>query len=71
MVMGEDAGNNEEKGQMILVDDLIVAIPNLSRDSKFGISPFTLNLTHKDAPLQRQILLDRTLRQQKDDDRGR
>lgn len=40
-------GNTE----LMMVDELIIDVPYLKPNSRFGISPFTINLTHKDAPL--------------------
>lgn len=62
IVRGTEIVTTDARKQIKLVNDMIIDIPDLETHSRFGISPFTINLTHKDAPLRRQMILDKALR---------
>lgn len=57
--------------QVVQDDELVVDDSCIEPNSKFGISPFTINLTHKDAPLDCQFKLERTLKWRTHEDKMR
>ena len=54
-----------------MVDELMNDVPYLKTNSRFGVSPFTINLTHQDAPLEQQLILDKKIRNQTEEEEKR
>lgn len=57
--------------QVVLDNELLIDDSYMDPNSRFGISPFTINLTHKDAPLECQLNLEKALKAQNDEDQKR
>jgi hypothetical protein len=57
--------------EIALKNKFFVDVSYMEPNSKFGISPFTINLTHKDAPLECQFKLEKELKAQNERDKKR
>lgn len=63
--------SDESENRGIVMDELIVDVSYMKPNSKFGISPFQINLTHQDAPLEYLFKLERAIRGQNNEQQER
>lgn len=57
--------------QIMIVDDMEVDITYIKNASRFGVSLFSIGLTHADAPLLYQLKLHKALREIKENEKDR
>jgi hypothetical protein len=63
--------SDQEGYQTMLVNDITVDVASFGPLTKFSVSPFSIGINHRDAPIEAQLTLQRALGQVSDVEKQR